>query len=255
VKEYGSRTDADWAALREAVPSFAEHWAAYTARPSYNPLDVGMNFLEFDSHVADVGGADPESLGALFTAMERHSPGNEDALDRTISILETLAKAAEEHGVDLRRVARMLPGPVTRGAWRQALTWTHPECTWHDERGLVPDFPPPVPIGRVCIIDVPRAKPDLPAFPIEVALLDGAVQPGNFVWKRLSSCSHVGREITAVETLTSPLESPTQLRIMLTFDPTEAVNDRPFVGEMWYDTDEVLEIIEQLPPDARRDEQ
>jgi len=65
----------------------------------------------------------------------------------------------------------------------------------------------------------------------------------------------VGREITAVEPLTSPLESQTQLRIMLTFDPTEAVNDRPFVGGMWYDTDEVLEIIEQLPPDARRDAQ
>ena len=255
MKEYGSRTDADWAALREAVPSFAEHWAAYTAKPGYNPLDVGMNFLEFDSHVADVGGADPESLGALFTAMERHSPGNEDALDRTISILETLAKAAEEHGVDLRRVARMLPGPVTRGAWRQALTWTHPECTWDDEHGLVPDFPPPVLVGRVRIIDVPLANADLEAFPVDAELLNGALQPGQFVWKKLSSCSHVGRQIVAVEPLTSTPESPAQLRIMLAYHESEGPDERPYAGGMWYEGGEVLEIIEQMPPDARRDEQ
>src|SRR5687768_11967636 len=109
VTKYGSRTDADWATLREAVPSFAAHWEAYTAAPGYNPLDVGMNVIEFESHLADVVAADPDAFAPLFVAMERHSPGAEDSLDPTISILEALAYAAEEHGVDLRRLARLLP--------------------------------------------------------------------------------------------------------------------------------------------------
>lgn len=247
MTKYGSRTDADWAALREAVPSFAAHWRAYTAQPGYDPIDPGLNIIEFESHLADVVGVDPDSLDALFAAMERHSPGAEDSLDRTISILETLAHAAEEHGVDLRRLARLLPGPVTRDAWRQALTWTHPECTWDDERGLVPDWPPPVPVGRVRVTDVPRGSPDLPAFPLEGELLDGGIRPGNFVWKRLSSCCHAGRKITAVETLASPPESPAQLRITLAYHDSESRDDRPFTAGMWYDPGEVLEIIEQLP--------
>jgi hypothetical protein len=249
MTKYGSRTDADWAALREAVPSFAAHWDAYTAEPGYNPLDVGMNVIEFKSHLADVVGADPDSLGALFAAMERHSPGAEDALDRTISILETLAQEAEEQGVDLRRLARLLPGPVTRAAWRDALTWTHPECSWDDELGLVPDWPPPVPVGRVRITALPSPIPDLPAFPVEGELLDGVARPGNFVWKTLSSCSHVGRQIVAVEPLASPPESPVQLRFMLAYHESESPNDRPSAGESWYEPGEVLEIIEQLPPE------
>jgi hypothetical protein len=249
VTKYGTRTDADWALLRETVPSFAAHWRAYTAQPGYNPLDVGMNVIEFESHLANVVAADPEALAPLFVVMERYSPGAEDSLDRTISILETLATAAEEHGVDLRRLACLLPGPVTRDAWRQALTWTHPECTWDDERGLVPDWPPPVPVGRVRVTDVPRGSPDLPAFPLECELLSGTIGPAHFVWKRLSSCHHAGRKITAVDTLASPPESPVQLRVMLAYHDSESPDDRPFTAGMWYDPGEVLEIIEQLPPE------
>jgi hypothetical protein len=202
----GSFTDASWAPLREALPSFAERWREFSARPDYDPLDAGVNAIEFEMHLDEVLVAALDSLGPLFVVMERlYSEGNPSLCDlMTIKVLENLASEADDHGIDLRRIARMLPGPKTRAAWRDALTWTHRECTWDDEHGLVPDFPPPVPVGRIRITDVPLGSPDMSAFPVEGELLDGVVRPGNFVWQRLSSCSHVAREITAVETSATP---------------------------------------------------
>jgi len=250
TEKYGSFTDATWAPLRAALPSFAEHWSAYTAQPGYDPLYAGMNVFEFESHLEDVLSADLDSLAPLFVVMERlyeEEPALRDMM--TINVLETLTSTADERGIDLRRIARLLPGPKTRVAWRDALTWTHRECTWDDERGLVPDFPPPVPVGRVRVTAVPVSTPDAPAFPVDGELLDGTIQPGHFVWKTLSSCSHVERQIVAVETLASPSESPGQVRFTLAYHESEGPGDRKFVGEMWYDPGEVLEIIAQVPPE------
>ena len=240
-------TDALWAPLREALPSFAERWRAYTARPDYDPLDAGLNVIEFSSHVDDVVRANPDALGPLFAVMERlyvTHPVLRDLL--TINVLEAVTGAADEQALDFRRLARLLPGPETRAAWLDALAWTHPECHWDDVHGLVPDRPPPLPVGRVRVTAFPPPMPDLPAFPVEGELLDGTVGPGHFVWKRLSSCHHVGREIVAVERLTSPV----RLRFMLAYHDSEDAAERPFVSQMWYETDEVVDIIEGLPPKA-----
>ncbi|MBW8771242.1 MAG: hypothetical protein JF589_15920, partial [Gemmatimonadetes bacterium] len=149
MSKYGSRTDDKWAALREAVPSFADHWRAYTAASSYNPLEVGQNIHEFGFHLDEVVASDPEALAPRFVAIEQILPSADEDLREliTINVLEQLAGAAEDAGVDLRRLARLFAGEETRRAWRDALTWTHPECTWDDERGLVPDWPRPVPVG------------------------------------------------------------------------------------------------------------
>jgi hypothetical protein len=244
VSKYGSRTDALWAPLREALPSFAERWRAYTAQPGYDPLHVDMNVIELSSHVEDLVRTNPDALGPLFAEMERLYAADPELRDLlTINVLEAVTGAADEEGVDFRRLARLLPGPETRAAWHEALTWTHPECHWDDVRGLVPDRPPPVPVGRIRLTAFPPATPDLPAFPVDCELLDGAVRPGHFLWQRLSSCHHAGREIVAVERLTSP----GRLRLMLAYYESEGPGERLFIAEGWYEPGEVVEIIEALP--------
>jgi len=244
VTKYGSRTDALWAPLREAMPSFAEHWRAYTAQPGYDPLHVGLNVIELSSHVEGLVRSNPDALGPLFAVMERLYIAEPELRDlMTIDVLEAVTGAADEQGIDLRRLARLLPGPETRAAWREALAWTHPECHWDDVRGLVPDRPPPVSVGRIRVTAFPPLTPDFPAFPIDGELLDGAIRPGHFLWKRLSSCSHVGREIVAVEQLTSPV----RFRLMLAYYESEGPDERRFIAESWYEPGELVEIIEALP--------
>ena len=147
TETFSSFGDAFWAPLRDALPSFAERWRAFSTRPDYDALDGPQSMIEFESHLEDVVGSDPDLLEPLFVVMERlyteWDPGMHEVL--TIKVLETLTHEADERGVDLLRLARMLPGPKTRYAWRQALMWTRRECTWNDERGLVPDSLPPVP--------------------------------------------------------------------------------------------------------------
>jgi hypothetical protein len=251
TETFGSFSDAFWAPLREALPSFSERWRAYTSRPDYDPLDGSQNMTEFESHLDDFVDADVDALAPLFVVMERlytdWHPEMHEVL--TIKVLENLTHAADERGIDLRRLARMLPGPRTRDAWRQALMWTHRECTWDDERGLVPDFPPPVPVGRVRITDVPEGSPDTPTFLIGGELLGGAVRAGNFVWIRLTSCHHAWREIVAVETLAS---SPESLRLTLAYHDHEGLDEHWLVPGSWFDAGDEREIIEQLPPEMER---
>jgi hypothetical protein len=232
------------------VPSFAEHWHAYTARLDYNPIDPGLNVIEFKLHLADVVGDDPESLGPLFAAMERlyvAAPSEREFL--TISVLETVTKAAERHHADLRRLARLLAGPETRSAWLEALSWTHPECAWDDARGLVPRWPPPAPVGHVRVIEARPPIADLPSFALECELLDGAARPGCFMWVRLSSCCHWGREIAAVERVPSSPGSAVHLVLRLRYHDSEGPGDRPHIAEFWCEPGEVVEIIEALPPE------
>ena len=40
------------ASLRDALPSFAERWRAYTSRPDYDPLDGPQSMTEFECHLA-----------------------------------------------------------------------------------------------------------------------------------------------------------------------------------------------------------
>jgi len=252
MTKYGSFTDDAWAPLRDAMPSFAAHWSAFTSRSNYDPLYAGQNAIEFEFHLEEVLRADPESFRPLLVVMERLYLTADSSLRdlMTIKVLETLTKHAEEVGVDLRRIARMLPGPETRAAWREALAWTHPECTWDDERGLVPDWPPPVAVGRVRV-ETSRDLPETPTFAVDVELLDGLVRPGCFMWKSLSSCHHDGRAITAVEPLTSDSSSPTRLRILVAHYEREAPENRRYIAEGWYDSGEIVEIIERPPPGWR----
>ena len=251
TETFSSFGDAFWAPLRDALPSFAERWSTFTARPGYDPLEGPQNITEFESHLGDFEDADLDSLGPLFVVMERlytdWHPEMHEVL--TIKVLENLTHAADERGIDLRRLARLLPGPKTRAAWRQALMWTHRECTWDDERGLVPDFPPPVPVGRVRITDVPEGGPETPTFVVGAELLSGAVSAGNFVWITLTSCHHAWREIWAVETLASSAESPEQLRLTLAYHGHEGPDEHWIVPGSWFDVGDEREIIELLPPE------
>lgn len=251
AETFGSFNDAFWAPLREALPSFTERWRAYTSQPNYDPLDGPQNMTEFECHLDDFVDADVDSLGPLFVVMERlytdWHPEMHEVL--TIKVLENLTHAADERGIDLRRLARLLPGPKTRHAWRQALMWTHRECTWDDERGLVPDFPPPVLVGRVRITDVPEGSPDAPTFLVGAELLSGTVSAGNFVWITLTSCLHAWREIVAVETLAS---SPESLRLTLAYHEHEGPDEHWIVPGSWFEAGDEREIIEQLPPELEK---
>ena len=244
-------TDESWAPLREALPSFDQRWREYVARSDYDPSDAGVNAIEFELYLNDVLRADLDAVAPVLAAMERLYSGAHQALRNllTIGVLEHLINAAEEAGIDLRRLALMLPGPETRAAWREALAWTHPECDWDDSRGLVPRHPPPSVVARFAVSAL-GPIPDRPAFAVEGEVLEGVIRPGLFAWQRITSGMHDGREIVAVEPL-AHAAGVSQMRLAVSYHESEDAEVRPFIASDVYEPGEVLEIIESLPPDER----
>jgi hypothetical protein len=201
------RIDVEWAPLRAAVPSFAPQWAAWVARPGYDPADL-QNVHEFASHLTSV--LDSEGLDALVPLIAALEPLYErvahqlpdartaDTLESilTINIHEHFAGELEERGIDLREWTRHFAGPLTMEGWRRALTWTHPECSWDEVEGLVRDAPLASAQGTFRVSTV---RPGADNASLEMrGTLTGDAQPGWYIRQRLSSGHHDAKEIAAV---------------------------------------------------------
>jgi len=79
-----------------------------------------VNRLEFGRHLEGLLRSDLDALAPLFGAMEQlYKYGNQELCGyMTVQLLENLARESEDAGIDLRRLAALLPGPLTRAAWR-----------------------------------------------------------------------------------------------------------------------------------------
>jgi hypothetical protein len=249
-------SDALWAPLRAAVPSFDAPWREYVASTPYHPAEPGVNILKFTDHLDRLvheGG--PSAVAGLLVAMEdryawaasREEDAGAEELKRlmTISILERLAQTTEDAGHDLRVLAGLLPGPQIRSAWEEALAWTHPECAWDWERGLVFHEPPPPSVGRFRVsgsflLSVRNAVV------VQGMLLEGRVDSGNVLRLRLSAGFHIEGRIGAVEWIRTTTGE--QLGLVL---PIAADRDPVTEEAMWSglegETLEVAEFLERTP--------
>lgn len=251
-------SDALWAPLRTAVPSFDARWEEYVASPGYNAAEAGVNVHKFTYHLADLIRRDGlGTIAGLLTAMEACyswvSAHEDDAgaleLERimTISILEYLIQTAEDAGHDLRDLAGLLPGPLTRAAWQRALDWTHPECSWDWERGLVFHEPPPRCVGRFRVTGS-FFLAIRNAVVVHGELIEGSVTSGNVLRLRLSAGSHIEGRIGAIEWMRT--STGEEMGLLL---PLGADRDPVTEEAMWSGLEgEVLDIAELVNPAPSR---
>ena len=134
-------SDAQYADLLAAVPSFAPEWAArrashreYVARfpdEALSPRDAAVEFLgQLAWHVGEAVARAPRpgEIPALFAALERLYAGADEDLwqQLTIGFLESVIYTAEREGGDTAWLAAHTAGPETAHAWRAAYEYIHP---------------------------------------------------------------------------------------------------------------------------------
>jgi hypothetical protein len=122
----------EWAALRDAIPSFTAEWEAFLASEMYVPGEAYNYVCELVEHIArrlDAG--DQTSLWALIDAFEAVYATSDDDLEAVlrIGVLEDLIHAAEERGIDLVRMWLRL-GPAGRLGFAEAYRYTHSGRVW-----------------------------------------------------------------------------------------------------------------------------
>ena len=247
-------SDALWAPLRAVVPSFHAQWREYAASARYEAADAGVNILQFTDHLQRlVREQGPTAVGGLIVAMEeqyawvasQEADAGAAELERlmTISILEGLIHATEDAGYDLRTLASLLPGSLTRAAWERALAWTHPECSWDWERGLLFIEPPPPRVGRF------RASGSFllsmrNAVVVQGVLLEGHVVAGNLLRLRLSAGHHIEARIGAVEWIRTTTGE--ELGLVLPFAPdADPVTEEAMWSGLDDETLEVAEVVDR----------
>jgi len=149
-------TDADWAAIREAVPSFAAAWRRIAEDSSYDDTLPFVSIHELVKHVVErVIREHPEEVERLADTLEYEftTPALHDreryAGLLEVGLLEGLIQAADSVGMPLTRLLPLLRGPRTREHWDAAVAYQRPGRMWDDRLGAVPTFDLPSPVGTV----------------------------------------------------------------------------------------------------------
>lgn len=249
-------SDALWAPLRASVPTFDPPWREYVASPRYNVAEPGVNIFQFTNHLDSlVHREGPKALAQLLVAMEgqfawaalRPDDAGAQELQRlmTISILEHVIHTTEDGGHDLRALAALLPGPHTKASWEEALAWTHPECSWDWERGLVFHEAPPPNVGRFRVsgsflLSVRNAVV------VQGVLLEGRVHVGNILRQRLSAGFHIERHIGAVEWIRTATGEEIGLVLPIA-DDTDPVTEEAMWSSLEGETLDVAESVDRTP--------
>lgn len=155
-------SDADWAAIRAAVPSFADTWRYITTDSDYDGTLPFVAIHELAKHIVEsVIRERPEKVERLadsleyeFTVAALHDLESYAGLLR-VGLLEGLIEAADAVGMPLTRLVPLLRGPRTREHWYAAIAYKRPGRVWDDTRGAVPTFGLPSPVGT---IEIHRAR-------------------------------------------------------------------------------------------------
>ncbi|MFN2565127.1 MAG: hypothetical protein ABR499_08990 [Gemmatimonadaceae bacterium] len=237
MQERRELTDDDWAALREAVPSFGERWAEIVAESHYEP-DLPYvtlhDFAEFIVVTALRDHADEvedlaDTLEALYT---RAAITDDESLADllTIGLLEGLIEAADEHGIPLTRLKPLLHGNRTREHWDRAFTYQKPDFVWSDEKGAIPSGPLPRPVGTV---EVHRGRRNAATgnYRLDVRLVSGEIRAGFLLRFPISRDSWFDREIASVERR-SP-DVPDEYEIEVVDEPLEGLEPWDLYLQAW----------------------
>src|SRR3954471_2329989 len=157
-EEFGEETlsDVDWAAIRAAVPSFAETWAAITHDSSYDGTLPFVSIHELAKHIVEeVIRQRPDEVDQLAAVIEyEFTMAALDDRERyagllEVGLLEGLIDAADSLGMPLRQLLPLLRGPRTREHWHAAVAYRRPGRIWDDALGPVPTFKLPSPVGTI----------------------------------------------------------------------------------------------------------
>jgi hypothetical protein len=112
-------SDAVWAPLRAAVPSFSERWREHVGQPWYeDDASYGVSLLA--RHLVDEAAAGREGeLPSFFASLDALlADAGEDLYNLlTIGLLEDLVHAAEAGRVALGSFERAIQGDRARAAW------------------------------------------------------------------------------------------------------------------------------------------
>jgi hypothetical protein len=113
-------TDDSWEPLRDAVPSFAEHWRAFVAQPWYESSDPTYAVSELARHLVDeVAAGRTGELPGFFHALDALLGTASDELYDllTIGLLEDIVHEADGRGVKLTAFERAVKGSGAKKAW------------------------------------------------------------------------------------------------------------------------------------------
>jgi hypothetical protein len=113
-------TDDSWEPLRDAVPSFAEHWRAFVAQPWYESSDPTYAVSELARHLVDeVAAGRTGELPGFFHALDALLGTASDELYDllTIGLLEDIVHEADGRGVKLTAFERAVKGSGAKRAW------------------------------------------------------------------------------------------------------------------------------------------
>jgi len=115
----------EWAALREAAPSFAPRWEAFRASERFAPTREYTHLAQLAEHVLDkLASGDESEFPALFAAFDQLYRQADNGLEQVlrIGLIEDLLVQAQRRGLDAWLLTRHmgLPG---RDAWAEAYVW------------------------------------------------------------------------------------------------------------------------------------
>lgn len=211
-------SDADWAGIRAAVPSFADTWRAITEDPSYDDTLPFVSIHELARHVVDnVIRERPEEVAQLADALEYeftiaalHDRERYAGL-LEVGLLEGLIDAADAVGMPLTRLVPLLRGPRTREHWCDAVGYQRSGRIWDDVLGAVPTFELPSPVGT---IEIHRARRlDDRRVLLDARFVSGDLSRARFVRKEIGKDSWTESRILGVSRRSSDLPDELEIEV------------------------------------------
>lgn len=211
-------SDADWAAIRAAVPSFADKWRELTQDSSYDGTLPFVSIHEVAKHIvesvirerSDEVERLADALEYEFTVAALHDRESYAGLLR-VGLLEGLIEAADSVGMPLTRLVPLLHGPRTREHWHAAIAYKRPGRVWDDTRGAVPTFDLPSPVGT---IEIHRARRlDDRRVLLDARLVSGDLSTARFIRQEIGKDSWTESRILRLSRRSSDLPDELEIEV------------------------------------------
>ncbi|HKW09402.1 MAG TPA: hypothetical protein VJO33_03420 [Gemmatimonadaceae bacterium] len=221
-------SDEDWAAIRAAVPSFADAWRAITQDSTYDGTLPFVAIHELARHVVEKTLREhPEEIERLadtleyeFTVAALNDREGYAGLLR-VGLLEGLIEAADAVGLPLTRLVPLLRGTRTREQWYSAVAYKRPGRIWNDRVGAVPTFDLPSPVGT---IEIHRGRRlDDRRFLLDARLVSGDLSRARFIRREAGKDFWIERRILNISRRSSDL--PDELALQVESERHEGVDE------------------------------
>lgn len=219
-------TDADWASLRAAAPTFASAWREYVQDTCYNAAAAYLNTGAMAEFVAcEMLVQQPDLVPAIGEELERlfviAALADDELLEGVLRVgfLEELLSVAIREGIPLTRLQPILVGPRTRAQWTRAIAWLRPGFEWEEGVGLVPSISLPALVGT---IEVHRGRTDVAngVCRLDVRLISGEVHIGDCIRRARAELTPHGWPVIA--RVLRNVEVPDEYELTVSVERAEA---------------------------------